>query len=178
MSDTHPSSSDRAAVLLKAAFEALKENGGNLRFRDILAEIPKRVPLSDRDLEVYEKSGNTRWKAVLHFYSIDCVKAGFIKKSKGRWYLTPEGEAVMGKPGKEIMALAGKAYREWKAQQPAKVEVEDEEAGAAAYSFLFESAETEARAEIEVYVKTLGPYEFQDLVAALLRAMGYINPAN
>jgi restriction system protein len=36
-----------------------------------------------------------------------------------------------------------------------------------------ENAESMARSEIEDYIDSLGPYEFQDLVAALLRGMGY-----
>src|SRR5205807_468149 len=40
----------------------------------------------------------------------------------------------------------------------------------------FENAESMARSEIEDYIKALGPYEFQELVAALLRGMGYYTP--
>src|SRR5205814_9426780 len=40
----------------------------------------------------------------------------------------------------------------------------------------FESAESMARSEVEDYINALGPYEFQDLVAALLRGMGYYTP--
>ena len=41
---------------------------------------------------------------------------------------------------------------------------------------MFERAESEARAEIEGYIRSLGPYEFQELVGALLRGMGYSTP--
>ena len=40
----------------------------------------------------------------------------------------------------------------------------------------FENAESMARSEIEDYITALGPYEFQELVAALLRGMGYYTP--
>ena len=41
---------------------------------------------------------------------------------------------------------------------------------------VFERAEGEALAEIEAYIDGLSAYEFQDLVAALLRGMGYATP--
>jgi restriction system protein len=40
-------------------------------------------------------------------------------------------------------------------------------------SITFEQAEEQAWTEIEQYLATMNPYEFQDLVAALLRGMGY-----
>lgn len=43
-------------------------------------------------------------------------------------------------------------------------------------AFVFDNATSQARTEIEEYVAALGPYEFQDVVAALLRGMGYTTP--
>jgi len=40
-------------------------------------------------------------------------------------------------------------------------------------SVLFEDAKEKARAEIDAYLDTIDPYEFQSLIAALLEAMGY-----
>lgn len=130
---------------------------------------------------MHDKTGNIRWRSITHFYSIDCVKAGFIKKSGGRWFLTPEGREVMSKPADQIIELATKAYREWKAGQAKpetveEVESEDKDAAAAERSFVFETAQDQARQEIQQYVEAIGPYEFQDLVAALLRGMGYYTP--
>jgi hypothetical protein len=31
----------------------------------------------------------------MHFYTIDCIKAGYLRKTKGVWYLTPEGEGYL-----------------------------------------------------------------------------------
>ena len=39
-----------------------------------------------------------------------------------------------------------------------------------------EDAESTAIKDIEDYILNVGPYEFQDLVAALLRALGYYTP--
>lgn len=179
-------SKDRAAVFIKAAFEALKEAGGSMPLRDVKAAVAKRVTLTPHDLSIYEKTGYVRWESVLHFYSIDCVKAGFIRKSSGLWHLTPEGEGVMALSGPEIMDRAVRAYRQWRAARgetapptlpaAAAETAADTLSPAAARSFVLERAEGEARAEIEDQVRALGPYEYQELVAALLRGMGYATP--
>ena len=175
-----PTSKQRAAVLIKAAFEAISDAGGELALRDVMKEVEKRVELTDRDRAVYEKSGYIRWQSILHFYSIDCVKAGFLKKSRGRWYLTPEGQELLPLPGEEILDRAIRAYRAWKAEQAERIEEgsadEEVETEAAERSFVFEEVEARARQEIEDYLKELGPYAFQDVVAALLRGMGYSTP--
>jgi len=176
-----PTSKKRAAVFLKAVFQALDEAGGSLRLRDVLDQVERRVELDDNDKGVYAKTGYVRWQSVLHFYSIDCVKAGFLKKAGGRWHLTPEGRSVMGKPADEVLELAVKAYRAWKASQAEADPVEgkdadDKDPGAVERSLVFESAQARARQEIQEFIEAMGPYEFQDLVAALLRGMGYHTP--
>lgn len=188
MPSPKPTSKKRAAILIKAAFHALDDAGGSLPLKDLLAQIEDRVALDEHDLTVYEKTGYVRWRSVLHFYSIDCVEAGFLKKGGGRWYLTPEGRAVKDRPAEEIIHLAVKAYRAWKAArsegeaEPAEGTIggdggeEGKDAATVERSLVFESAQAQARQEIQHYVEALGPYEFQDLVAALLRGMGYHTP--
>ena len=181
MTTAKPTSKKRAAVFIKATFQALHEAGGSLRFRDVLDQVEKRVELDEQDKAVYAKTGYVRWQSVLHFYSIDCVKAGFIKKTGGLWYLTPEGSAVKDQPADQIMEAASKAYRNWKTSQSVSEPIEAKDAdekdvAAIERSLVFESAQAQARQEIQQFVEALGPYEFQDLVAALLRGMSYHTP--
>jgi len=51
--------------------------------------VAKRVELTDYDKQPLAKTGYVRWESLLHFYSIDCVKAGFLRKHAGQWHLTP-----------------------------------------------------------------------------------------
>jgi restriction system protein len=180
-----PTSKARASVFIKAAMEALNEAGGSLPLRDVKKAVAQKVTFDDHDLARYEKTGYVRWESVLHFYSIDAVKAGFIRKSGGRWHLTDEGREALKLPAKELLDEAVRRYRAWKAEQPtgaigkpADLPVVDEEQAVIATerAFVLETAESEARGEIEDYVMALGPYEFQELVAALLRGMGYATP--
>jgi len=104
-------SKDRAAVFLKAAFDALQEAGGSLPLRTVKAEVAKRTALTPHDREIYPKTGYVRWESVLHFYSIDCVKAGYLRKQDGLWHLTPEGEIARQLPAKEMRNCPGTPSR-------------------------------------------------------------------
>lgn len=183
MAEDGQTSRQRAAVYLKAAFQALAERGGSLPFREIKKEVETRVQLSAFDRHVYEKTGYVRWESVLLLYSIDCVKAGFLVKARGQWHITPEGEAAANLAGPEFLDRAQRAYRAWRATQkdgtPPVVDlslngrdIREEQRP----SLVLETAESDARNEIEGRVWSLGPYEFQNLVAALLRGMGYSTP--
>jgi restriction system protein len=161
--------------------EALNEAGGSLPLRDVKKAVAQKVTLDEHDLARYDKTGYIRWESVLHFYSIDAVKAGFIRKSGGRWHLTDEGREALKLPAKELLDEAVRRYRLWKDEQPTENEAKppeltriEEEAAVEATerAFVLETAEADAIAEIEDYVKALGPYDFQELVAALLRLCG------
>ena len=124
----------------------------------------------------YEKTGNIRWQSILHFYTIDLAKAGFLRKKKGVWYLTKEGEKALKLGPVKLLKNAQAEYRKWKANQvdlTNDVELEDESQLQKAN---LDQLESMALDGLKDYVKKLNPYEFQDLVAALLRAMGYYTP--
>ena len=84
-----------ALKVVFAALQILKQKGGQAPGREVMAEIEKQVELDDSAKQVYEKSGSVKWRVVLGFYSIGCMKAGFLVKKKGTWYLTPEGEKAL-----------------------------------------------------------------------------------
>lgn len=154
--------------------------GGEARIRDLFAKAEPKLNLSDYERAPYEKSGWIRWKAIVHFYSIDCVKAGYIRKSGGRWYLTEDGERALHLPPEEFIRSAQAAYRAWKMGREKPPEVDTEltaaEQGQIVRQAAYEEALAQARAEIEEYINNLGAYDFQKLVAELLRAMGYYVP--
>lgn len=106
-----------AEKTLFATFEILKEAGGELRGKEVLSQIPQRVELNEYERHVYEKTGNTRWRSVLHFYTIDCIKAGFMRKHKGNWILTDEGEQAMKLGPEKLLLSATNKYREWDAKR-------------------------------------------------------------
>jgi restriction system protein len=72
-----------ASKVIFAAFEILKEHVGELNGREVVNQVDKRVDLDEWAKSKYEKSGYIRWQSVLQFFSIDCVKVGFLIKKKG-----------------------------------------------------------------------------------------------
>ena len=106
-----------AAKLIFAALKVLKDNGGEMRGKQVIEEVEKRVPLGEWERQRYEKTGNIRWRSVLHFYTIDLIKAGFLIKKKGVWFLTPEGETALKLGETGLLDAATKAYREWRQKE-------------------------------------------------------------
>lgn len=169
------------ARLMFAALKVLKENGGEMRGSQVVEEVEKRVPLGEWETHRYEKTGNIRWRSVLQFYSIDLLKAGFLIKKKGVWFLTPEGESALKLGETGLLDSATKAYREWRQKNPKQPEVSEAVATsvdetARQEEISAEAIEQSAYDQIEGFVNRKTPYEFQDLAAALLRGMGYFTP--
>jgi len=170
-----------AARLMFVALQVLKENAGEMRGRQVLEEVEKRVELSERERGRYAKTGYVRWQSVLHFYSIDLIKAGFLLKKKGVWFLTPEGESALKLGETGLMDTAQKAYRQWRLKNPKQAEVSEADDAAADEpakedELSADEIEQSAYEQIERYLDKKTPYEFQDLAAALLRGMGYFTP--
>src|SRR5689334_13183123 len=115
-----------ASKTIFEAFKILKAEGGQLPGRDVVDRIRKQLTFSDYEKEVYEKTGYVRWESILHFYTVDCIKAGYLRKSSGIWYLTPEGEAAMKKGPVELLKLVSDAYRKWAANKRSNTLPNDE----------------------------------------------------
>jgi restriction system protein len=168
-----------ASKTVYATFQILKANGGEMRGRDVLVKIPEIVEITEWEKERYEKTGYVRWESILSFYTIDCMKAGFLLKDKGIWILTPEGEEAMKLGEESLFRAAKKAYVQWKSQNviPEKEVIVDitveENNEFISQEVLIEEYVVKAIEGIQEFINKKNPYEFQDLVAGLLRAMGY-----
>lgn len=175
----HSASFWTAAKSLRAAMTILKENGGSMKSADLMAEVEKRVEFNDWEKELTSKGG-IRWQNVYHFSSVDYVKAGFILKKSGSWYLTSEGEAILKKSSEEVQLIAQEAYRNWRKENQSDDIPSDAEDGNNSEEkenlINLEELEERALSGIREYIRRKNPYEFQDLVAALLRAMDYHTP--
>jgi restriction system protein len=172
-------SRELAAKVIFAALQILKEKGGEAPGRDVIAEVERRVPLDDWAKATYEKSGYVRWQSILHFFSIDCIKAGYLIKKKGVWYLTAEGEGALKLGEVGLLNAAMAAYRRWRDEnQPIETkedqDVSDE--GQQGQEATIHEIEQLAVEGLKKQVNLKNPYEFQDLVAALLRGMSYYTP--
>lgn len=167
-----------ASKVIFAALKILKEKGGEAPGREVLAEVEKQVKFDDWAKAIYAKSGYIRWQATLHFFSIDCIKAGYLIKKKGVWYITPEGESALSLGEVGLLNAATAAYRKWREENQPSVEQEEAASDESQQGQEATVHEMEQLA-IEGLKKQIGlknPYEFQDLAAALLRGMGYYTP--
>lgn len=174
-----------AAKVLHATLSILKDRGGEAPGRELVAEVPHKVDLDEWAKESYEKSGNIRWQSMLHFFSIDALKAGFLVKKKGVWYLTPEGEKALELGPTGLLDAATAAYRDWRAKNPHPESLAAEEQAMPLDAAGNEEQRQEATIQeneevaiegIKAHINKKNEYEFQDLVAALLRGMGYYTP--
>ncbi|RJG04645.1 Mrr restriction system protein [Noviherbaspirillum cavernae] len=173
----------RTGELLRKLFAILLDSPEGLQAGLALKKLADSVTLSPYEAGIYESTGDRRFEKIVRFATVDCVKAGWMLKHKGTWTVTPAGiDAYDGIADPEAFyRTAVKLYGEWKAsqkgQQPmaalTQQELIEEDADEKASSITFEQAEEQSWSEIEQYLLAMNPYDFQDLVADLLRAMGY-----
>lgn len=168
----------RIGEFLKKLFEILIAHPDGMRARDALAAVENDIVLTEYEKGRYE-SGGVRYEKIVRFATVDCVKAGWLGKHKGVWFVTDDGKqahANFSDP-EEFYREACRLYQQWRSKQPDAEPTTDEEpedqTSGKAVSITFEQAEEQAWAEIEQYLTELNPYDFQELVASLLRAMGY-----
>lgn len=160
-----------------AAFKILKQNEGELPGREVINKIRESVEFTDWEKERYDKTGYIRWESILHFYTIDCIKAGFMRKSKGLWILTDEGEKAIKLGEEKLLETASVKYKVWAANhKKEKPEAEPEEESSQAHQAQLDKYEEEAIEGIRKHILGKNPYEFQDMIAALLESMGYHIP--
>ena len=106
-----------AAKSLRAAMTILKKNGGEMTSRQLMEQVGKEVEFSEWEKETTSRGG-IRWQNIYHFTSVDYVRAGYIIKKNGTWYLTPDGEKALSKPAEEVQLSAQAAYRKWRHENP------------------------------------------------------------
>lgn len=177
---------DLAGKLVFETLKLLKENDGEMASSLLMEALSKRVYLDDWAKSTLEKTGNIRWQSILHFYSIDLIKAGYLLKKKGVWYLTPEGEKAIDKGEKDLLKSAQNLYHIWKEKNKKETltktsnkDVPDEQIEEATQkvSSLLDDARAKANQSFTKFIlEEFDPYSFQELCGALFRGMGYYTP--
>jgi len=163
----------RVGELQRGVFKVLLQHHEELPANEVLKELESIVPPTDFEKTDYpNRPGVRRFEKMVRFATIAPVKAGWLVKNKGRWTLTDEGRKAYERfPDPEkFRGEAGRLYHQWADNRPDVLEASEDEPTATG---TFEEAEESAWSEIEKYLKSMNPYDFQNLVAALLRAMGY-----
>ena len=175
----------RTGELQRGVFRILLDRPEGLSAKDVLEKMQQIVPPTTFEKTDYPNNpGVRRFEKMIRFATIGPVKAGWLIKDKGKWYLTEEGKNAYSKyTDPEVFRReSSRLYYQWREKQPKETPVFTPEDEAALQSLglapldtssTFEEAEETAWSEIERYVQIMNPYDLQKLVAALLRAMGY-----
>lgn len=164
----------RTGELVRGVFQILLSHPDGLRAKEVLTQVEKLVPPTPFEAGDYASTpGVRRYEKNIRFSTIPAVKAGWLVKNKGDWSLTDEGRAAFERytDPEQFMRESIRLFREWKKGQPEEEEAEETSPEAAALTL--EEAEEEAWSEIESYLAEMNPFDFQELVAGLLRGMGY-----
>jgi len=171
----------RVGELQRAVLKILFEQPEGLPAKEVLKRMEQVVPPSEFEKSDYpNRPGVQRFPKMVRFATIGPVKAAWMTKDKGKWYLTEEGKKTYSKypDPEDFRCESHRLYHQWADKQPKELDEElVAEPGAiekvADASSTFEEAEENAWSEIEQYVQVMNPYDLQKLVAALLRAMEY-----
>jgi restriction system protein len=151
-------------------------NPEGLPAREVIARVANEIGLTDFERSDYpNRPGVRRFDKMLRFYTIASVKAGWLLKDKGRWIVTEAGRTAAQRitDPDAFMRETERLYKEWRRDQPEPEESEEVEEDTPGAATTLEEAEESAWSEIEAFLGKMPPYDFQNLVAGLLRGMHY-----
>jgi restriction system protein len=156
----------------------LAEHPDGLPANEVLRKVEQSLVATEFERSEYpNRPGVRRFEKIVRFSTIGPVKAGWLVKNKGQWILTDEGRVALAEfaDPEDLMRESDRLYRVWRKGQPEPDEpvTGEGEAEAESASVTLEEAEENAREAIHAFLSAMPPYDFQNLVAALLRAMDY-----
>ena len=146
-----------------------------MRAAKVIERVRESLPPTPSEEGVYETSGTEKYGKILRFMTIAPVKAGWLVKSKGIWTITEEGRTALATytAPSELMAEANKKYNAWLRSREVEPGEMNDVLPENVSSATLEEAEEQSWRDVSEFLAAMPPYEFQDLVAALLKAMGY-----
>lgn len=173
----------RTGELIRALFCILQKYPDGIKAQDALEKLADTVILTEYEKGTYESGG--RFEKIVRFATLGPGRAGWMIKDSGIWSVTEEGIAAleMWPDPSDFSREAGRLYREWhKTRKTVPVIPEKEDSNENEIDELedgrssivtFEESEEKAFSDIEKYLADIPPFDFQHLVADLLRAMKY-----
>jgi restriction system protein len=164
----------RNGELVRGVFSILLGHADGLPAKEVLVTLEKKVPPTEFERASYPSNPSVRrFEKMVRFATIAAVKAGWLAKDKGVWSVTDEGRGGYEKfrDPEAFRREMWRLYRRWAQDQPRPEEVAEAEAPDAEATL--EEAEEGAWEEIQEHLQKMNPYEFQNLVAGLLKAMDY-----
>lgn len=172
----------RLGELIQALFRILEKYPDGMKARDALAALAATVTLTEYEAGSYE-SGR-RFEKIVRFATVDTVRAGWLIKNDGIWTLTGEGAKALKlyKDPLEFHKKAAQIYQCWLKDHkknktgldsPIAEESDLEDESDKSVSVSYEEAKEQAQEKIDTFLHAMDAYDFQRLVAELLKAIGY-----
>ena len=172
----------RLGELIQALFRILEKYPDGMKARDALAAVAATVTLTEYEAGSYE-SGR-RFEKIVRFATVDTVRAGWLIKNDGIWTLTGEGAKALKlyKDPLEFHKKAAQIYQCWLKDHkksktgldsPIAEESDLEDESDKSVSVSYEEAKEQAQEKIDTFLHAMDAYDFQRLVAELLKAIGY-----
>jgi restriction system protein len=159
--------------------EIVSEHESGMHATEVIAELERRLPPEPEEIGQYEwGAGRSKYATQALFASIGLAKAGWVRKVRGTWSITPEGRSALKQyPGSnEFQTEMQRLYKLWKNSATEAAESEDEDVVDASSVIALESAEEQSAADIQKHLGQMPPNIFEELIEHLLKAMGYYVP--
>jgi restriction system protein len=165
----------RNGEMVQAILRVLAGASDGMRAAQVIERVRQILPPTLAEEGVYETSGTEKYSKILRFMTIAPTKAGWMVKSKGVWSITEDGRTALETypTPTELMSEARKKYSAWLRSREVEPGEIDDDLPENVSSATLEEAEEQSWRDVSSFLATMAPYEFQDLVAALLKAMGY-----
>jgi restriction system protein len=153
----------RVGELVRCVFELLWNRADGLSARELIANIPEIVKLTDYELGWSLSTNTPRYEKIIRMATLPLVKAGWlVKTERGRWYITEDGRQASRQfaNAQEMYAEALRLSDSGKQSTPEIL-------------MSLELVQEKAWQLIEKYLQERKPMEIRRLVADLMEAMQY-----
>lgn len=153
---------ERTGLILQELLKVLWAFADGIQAEKAIDMVASRIKLTEHEKGEYE-NGSCRFDKILLFCTMDAVKAGWMTKDNDIWTVTPKGKAALKRYPKpdEFYREVSRLYRQWHRKREMATRI------------TFDVAEAQAWKEINNHFEAMDPDAFQDILAALLEAMGY-----
>jgi len=141
----------RVGELMRGVFKILLDSPDGLPAKEVLHRLEQVVSPTEFERSDYPKHpGIRRFEKMVRFATIGPVKAGWLVKSKGRWYLTEEGIKAYSQitDPEKFNREARRLYLQWRTTLPEAI-TELEEVEPAGASSIEDAAEASTFEEAE-----------------------------
>lgn len=161
--------------MLQAVLTVIAVAPEGVQAKNVISQVREILPPTADEAGVYETTGLPKYDKILRFATIGTVKAGWMVKSKGVWTITDDGRDALMKfsDPRQLMVQVNRMYATWKQGNVSSLDTSTTAIAVADVGTTPEEAEEQSWQDVSNFLAVMPPYDFQELVAALLRAMNY-----